>query len=349
MKKHIIFIALLALPLLALSQPQARRNQQQPQQKQSASSAVTTRAKIAFPTAPSMDEDVVWRRDLYRELNLADGANAGLYYPATAHGGQMNLFAYLFKLVLSGQVKAYEYKLDGVELFTDSARIKPMQFLKDYDIYYEKGANGRVRISDADIPSARVKRYYIKESAYYDQKSSTFHTQVLAICPILEKEDDDDWGEATVLSYPLFWVKYDDLAPFLSGKTIMVSDINNAAVITMEDFFAKSMYRGKIYKTNNMLGRTLPQYCTTDSAMAKEQARIEQELKDFENHMWSTREHSDSLDSVAKAEAKAKPRKKANNRRSGGSDAPEVKTKPGRTGGGSATRPARVSVRRERH
>lgn len=42
------------------------------------------------------------------------------------------------------------------------------------------------------------------------------------------------------------------------------------------------MYKGKIYKTTNMLGKTLSQYCHTDSAMIKEQKRIEGELAAFE-------------------------------------------------------------------
>ena len=60
-----------------------------------------------------MKEDVVWRRDIYRELDLTQGANSGMYYPVEPVGSQMNLFTYLFKLVLSGQVKAYKYNIDG--------------------------------------------------------------------------------------------------------------------------------------------------------------------------------------------------------------------------------------------
>ena len=348
----ILFLALCILhSASSFAQPQARRNQQQQQQKQSSSSGMTTRARIAFPTAQSMDEDVVWRRDLYRELDLADDANGGLYYPTTPQGSQMNLFTYMFKLMLSGQIKAYEYKLDGNEHFTDSARIKPMQFLKDYDIYYEKGSNGRVRISDADIPSARVKKYYIKETSYYDQKSSTFHTQVLAICPILEKEDDDDWGEATTLSYPLFWVKYDELAPFLSKQTVMTSNLNNAATMSMDDFFTKNMYKGKIYKTVNMQGKKIYEYCKTDEAIRAEQLRIENEIAAFEKTVFGDKEKAAAQDSTAAAQADGKKGKKAKNRRTSSTDQPAASTPKQKT---VKSKPApssssRVTVRRQRH
>lgn len=353
-KHYALSIIFIALPLLAMAQPQARRNQQQQQQqKASSASTMSTRAKISFPTAQTMDEDVVWRRDLYRELDLAEDANGGLYYPTQPQGSQMNLFTYMFKLMMSGQLKAYEYKLDGNEHFTDSARIKPMQFLKDYDIYYEKGANGRVRIDNADIPSARVKKYYIKETSFYDQKSSTFHTQVLAICPILEKEDDDDWGDATVLSYPLFWVKYDELAPFLSKQTVMTSNLNNAATMSMDDFFTKGMYKGKIYKTVNMQGRKIHEYCKTDEAIKAEQLRIENEIAAFEKTVFGDKEKKDSLDSIANAQAVDKKGKKIKNRRasndkaaSSSSSAPKQKTVKTKSTPSSGSR---VTVRRQRH
>ena len=130
--------------------------------------------------------------------------------------------------------------------------------------------NGRLKLDNSDIPSKEVKAYYVKETSYYDQYSATFHTKILALCPIMSS--DDGFGDVET-KYPLFWVKYDDVAPFLAKQTIMTSDLNNAATMSVDDYFVKNMYQGKIYKTNNMLGKTLAQYCPNDTAMQKEQAR----------------------------------------------------------------------------
>ena len=204
-------------------------------------------------------------------------------------------------------MKAYEYRLDGNEVFTDSARIKTKAFLDNYHIYYER-RNGKVYIDNSDIPSSEVTAYYLKESAYYDQGTATFHRKVVALCPIMKRTDD--FGDGTT-AYPLFWVKYDDVSPFLSKQTMMTSDVNNAAVMSVDDYFTMNMYKGKIYKTTNMLGRTLAQYCPTDSAMANEQKRIEQELTDFETNLFGKNEQkNDSTDSIAaasKEEKKAEP------------------------------------------
>lgn len=330
------------------AQPAARRQQKKASQTTSNAQNITTRALISYPTAAKMEEDVVWRRDIYRTINLEDDANAGLYYPVEAVGSQMNLFTYLFKLMMRGRINCYEYRLDGNEVFNDASKIKPLTFLDNYHIYYEKKGNG-INIDNSDIPSKEVKSYYVKESAYYDQRSATFHTKVIALCPIMSREDD--FGDAPQ-TYPLFWVKYDDVAPYLSKQIIMTSDLNNAATMTLDDYFTKNMYRGKIYKTTNMLGKTLAQYCKTDSAMTKEQKRIENELVAFEKNLWGNQQLKDSLDSVAKAQQNVKGTKKVRrNRRAGGSNQTSVSKKPKRTtssssGGSSA---ARVSVRRQRH
>ncbi len=345
MKRIILIVCVATVAISAFAQPARRRIQQQGSR--SNANTITTRAQISFPTSAPMEEDVVWRRDIYRELNLMDDANAGLYYPTEPVGSQMNLFCYIFKLMMmgprNGGISAYEYRMDGNEVFTDSARIKPLQFLDNYHIYYERTERG-IRLDNSDIPSAEVKGYYLKESAYYDQGTSTFHRKVIALCPIMYRADDFGDGE---VKYPLFWVKYDDLAPFLSKQTIMTSNLNNAATMSVEDYFTMNCYKGKIYKTTNMLGRTLAQYCTTDSAMTKEQKKIESELKEFEENIFGNTQKRDSLDSISAAKGNTKT-VKARSRRS----AETTVTRSSRrsnSSGGTSNGAARVSVRRQRH
>ncbi len=341
-----VFIILLAA-LTATAQPKARRNAaaRSGQQANGASQQMTQRARLMFPTAIDMPEDVVWRRDIYREVDLMQPSNAGLYYPVEPVGKEMNLFTYIFKLALNNYIPVYEYRLDGNEVFNDSSKVKIKTILDNFHIFYET-KDGKIRVDNSDIPSAEVKAYYLKECAYYNQANSTFRRKVLALCPVMLR-DDDFGGEAS--KYPLFWVKYSDLEPYLSRQTVMTSDLNNAATMSLDDYFTLNKYSGKIYKTTNMLGRTLAQYCTTDSAMAKEQKRIEQELATFEKNIFGNQARKDSLDSIARldpkaAKAAAKAARKAN-RRSGSS----VSKRSSGKSKSSSSSAARVTVRRQRH
>ncbi len=337
MRKILLTILVCGLSASLLAQPAKRRTENVTAAQ---NGAISTRAQISFPVKAQMSSDVVWRRDIYRELDLHDDANASLYYPVEAVGSQVNLFTYIFKLLMTGNIKAYEYRLDGNEVFTDDAQIKLKAFLDNYHIFYEKTNRG-IYIDNSDIPSREVTAYYIKESVYYDQATATFHTQVLALCPIMKREDD--FGD-NATAYPLFWVKYADLAPFLVKQTVMTSNLNNAAVMSMDDYFAKNMYRGKIYKTNNMLGKTLAQYCPTDSAMTKEQKRIEAEITAFEENIWGDKARKDSVDSVAVADKTTKATKK--NRRAKTASVKKAHTPAAPK---TTSRAARVTVRRQRH
>ncbi len=368
------------LVLTSAAQPAARRNTtatRQPVQRQNGGAAngananaaaqnkggLSTRALISFPTQQKMEEDVVWRRDIYREIDLTEDANSGLYYPVEPVGSQMNLFTYMFKLMLSGQITAYEYRLDGNESFEPDAKIKPLSFMDNYHIYYER-KDGKLKLDNSDIPSREVKTYYTKECSNYEQNTSSVHTKVNAPSPIMRREDDFGAGTA---KYPLFWVKYDDVAPFLSKQIIMTSNLNNAATMSVDDYFVKKKYKGKIYKTNNMLGQTLAQYCPTDSAMEAEQKRIEAELIAFEKNVWVDQARKDTLDSIAKVQEADKGKKvkktkataSANRRGSSSGNAtvsekntsaPKAAKAPKASkSSSSATSTARVSARRQRH
>lgn len=351
MRKILFIFMLLAMALGSQAQPEARRQQAAQQKAKSNADNITTRAQISFPTAAPMDEDVVWRRDIYRELDLTASANAGLYYPVEPVGSQMNLFTNIFRLMMQGKITCYKYRMDGNESFAAADRVDPKQFLDDYHIYYEKKPNGRIALDNSDIPSQEVKAYYIKETTYFDQHTSTFHTKVLALCPIMTR--DDDFGDGGT-KYPLFWVKYDDLAPYLAKQQIMTSNLNNAATMSVDDYFVRNQYQGKIYKTNNMLGKTLAQYCPTDTAMAKEQKRIEAELATFEKNIWGDQAKKDSLDSIANAGKNVKGKARRTNRRSSvsassSSKKSSVKNRRNRPVSSSTSGSARVTVRRERH
>ncbi len=328
---------------VAMSQPKARRQQAQQKSQTQQNQGMTMRARLMFPTAVEMPENVVWRRDIYREIDLNKDANAGLYYPVEPIDKQLNLFTYVFKLALNGYIPVYEYRLDGNEVFNDSSKVKMKTVLDNYHIFYEE-KDGKLRVDNSDIPSAEVKMYYLKESAYFDDANSTFHRKVQSICPVMMREDDFG-GEAS--KYPLFWVKYSDLEPFLSRQTVMTSNLNNAATMSMEDFFTLNHYEGKIYKTNNMLGKTLAQYCPNDSALAREQKKIEAELKAFEENIFGDKAKKDSLDSISRLDPKQLKALKSKSGRKGRSSS--AKAKKSKSSGSLSSSGAKITVRRQRH
>lgn len=225
-----------------------------------------------------------WKRIVYRQIDLDSANNAVLYYPPRPTSTDQNLFTILFKEINKGELKAYEYT-DGVEVFDDRTEIKFGEFLDRFGIYSTQVAGegaSSYHVEDADIPSDLVKSYYLKEEYYFDPINSTTSKRVVALCPIFY---DDLSGEQ--LRFPLFWVRYDDIRPYINAKMVMLSDLNNAESLTLDGFFRLGLYKGIIYKTLNLRGRTLAQYCPTPDSLKNEQQRIEKELQSFESSLWS--------------------------------------------------------------
>ena len=359
--KHILFI-LISLCFMGTATAQPKKSRVQTTRSASAKKAqdaTPSRASLMFPTSVDVPETPTWRRDIYRTLDLTKDENAPLYFPVEPQGDNINLFTLLFQLLNTGKIPAYEYKLDGVEDFQQSNRMHFKDMLERYHIFYEVNGNS-IKVEPSDIPSAEVLSFNVKESSYYDQHTATFQSRVVAICPVLHRTDDFD---TRVNKYPMFWVKYDDVKTYLSGREIMTSNLNNAARMSMEDFFATNHYKGEIYMTTNMQNRSLQQYCATDSLLKKEQKRIEKEMTDFEAHIWATPVDSAEIakrDSIAALADKGKKSRKMassdsksssasrTSRRSSSSSEKTSKSSSKSSGGSSSSGP-RVSVRRQRH
>ena len=282
------FIAIAALALCAqgaMAQPKSRI-QAQTEADKKAETSLSERAKAQYTAQMPAPTDVVWKRDIYRTLDLTKEKNAALYYPVEPLGDRVNLFTLIIRLVADGKVPAYEYRSDGNELFTEDNKYKVTDMLDKFYIYYEdKG--GKLTIADSDIPSGEVLSYFIKESSFYDQRTATYATRVTAICPVLHRSGD--FGSETT-KYPMFWLNYDEVSPYFGMTPLMTSSYNNVSNMSIDDYFVRSLYEGDIYKTANLQNKLLAQYCPNDTATKAEQQRIEKELVTFENKLWGIEE-----------------------------------------------------------
>jgi hypothetical protein len=147
--------------------------------------------------------------------------------------------------------------------------------------------------------------------------------------------------------------------------------------MSMADFIATNHYKGDIYMTTNMQGKSLQEQVNArqqqqmeeeyvDSAAIRqtkalrdEQLRIEKQLTDFERNIWSTpidsaeQARKDSIAAVQNNKSSRRARSRAEksaekaSRSARRSSAKESKQKSGGNDSGSSA--PRVSVRRQRH
>ena len=250
-------------------------------------SGLTVRAQTQYGNQIESGENAPWSRGIYRELDLQKKKNLPLYFPEEVIDGQKNLFRILLELVASNKVKVYEY-LDGREIFTEEYEVKVEEMLERFYILYEvkEGRTAKSNtyiIEESDVPCNEVLSYYVKEKWIFDRQGSSCRPVIEAICPVLHRVGDFG-GEA--VHYPMFWVKYDDLRPYLAQQYIMSDDLNNARNYTYDDYFSLRMFDGVIYKTQNLRNMSIVQLYPTPAAQDSARQAIERQLREFDQSLW---------------------------------------------------------------
>lgn len=260
--------------------PKEKRNQEKAQP------GVTERMQDFYTVKEPHDADLQYMREIYRQIDLSKDQNTPLYFPEDIIDGQKNLFRTILELVVSGKVPAYEY-LDGREVFTDKYQLKVNDMLDRFGIYYTTGKGHSERnpnyvIEEADVPTTQVLNYYIIEKWEFDKRTHRMRTRVEAICPVLNRTGDFG-GEA---KYPMFWVKYDQLRPWLAQQYVFLTDDNNLPQYSLDDYFNLGMYDGEIYKTKNLRNQSMMQMYPDPDDLARAQDSIDNRLKNYGKDLW---------------------------------------------------------------
>lgn len=289
-RKILLSITALTLSISAMAQVEnaggVRKRSERDKKNVETGPVISDRMQSFFETTEPHDADLAYMRQIYRQLDLTKDANTPLYYPEDVIEGQENLFRILLRLVVDGKIPAYEY-LDGREVFTDQYKVNVGEMLDRFNIYAQqaKGStekNPRYVIEEADVPTGQVMNYYIIEKWEFDRRSNQMKTRVEAICPVLNR--GNEMGET--VRYPMFWVKFDALRPYLAQQYIFLSDDNNLSQNSLDDYFNMGMYEGEIYKTRNLRNLSMAQMFPDEDDRKRAQDSIDNRLRTFGKNLW---------------------------------------------------------------
>lgn len=288
MKKSIIAVLMAVFAVGALQAQVVKKSDSDDRKKKDDGAVVISdRQQAFFEQREPSDADLQWMKVIYRSLDLTKGKNPALYYPEEPNEDGQSLFFIIMRLLANNQLTAYEY-LDGREMFTDEFKVNVAELLDRFHVMYTpaKGStekNPKYTIEDADIPGNEVLSYYIIERWEFDTRSNAMKTRVDAVCPVLHRTDEFG-GEA--IKYPMFWVKLNDIRPYMANQYVFTDDDNNLARYSLDDFFKLNMYTGEIYKTKNLRNLSLMQMFPEEKDLKHAQDSIERRLQAFNNDLW---------------------------------------------------------------
>jgi gliding motility associated protien GldN len=306
MKSLRLIIALLLLGLALGGNAQVTKrtgSDTRKKDKKDGTAAVSDRQQSFYEVKEPSDADLQWMKVIYREVDLTKGKNAALLYPEMPNEDGENLYFIIMRLLANGQISAYDYQ---DEIFNDEHKVDLNDLFINYsiDAVEAKGSTAKNPIyefEDADIRANQVLSYYIIEKWEFDTRSNQMKARVEYLCPVLHQMDD--WSGETG-RYPMFWVKLNDIRPYMARQYIFTDDDNNLPRYSIDDFFKLNMYTGDIIKTKNLRNLALKQMFPEEEALKHAQDSIEQRLRRFNKDLWVP--PLEELQARAEAEEKAK-------------------------------------------
>lgn len=249
---------------------------------------VSDRQQAFFEQNEPSEADLQWSKVVYRVLDLTKGKNPALYYPEEPNEDGQSMFFIIMRLLANNQISAYEY-LDGREMFTDEYKIKVDEMLDRFHVLYSeaKGStekNPKYAIDDSDIPGNEILSYYIIEKWEFDSRSNKMRSRVDALCPVLHRQDE--FG-GDPIKFPMFWVKLNEIRPYIAQQYVFTDDDNNLARYNLDDFFKLNMYQGDIYKVKNLRNLSLMQMYPDSADLQHARDSIEDRLHRFDKNLWA--------------------------------------------------------------
>lgn len=250
-------------------------------------------------------EDIVWRRDIYRIIDMRQKQNFQLYFPTEPDDPTyMSLYRLVVDAVQKGLTIFYPSERTLKPLFTQENVVPRNKVIDQFVV----GGIGELDREDStsyvlnyDSISDQLSfqpynygtyirnqlKYLVYEVIFFDRHTSRLYRKIVAMAPLQPDQASGDQTEPSkfMRESVKFWMLYDELRPYLASHYIIPIQ-NETKRVTFEEFFEKRLFSSYIVGEGNMYNRMILDYCKTEEAAKKEQARIENELLTFEQDLW---------------------------------------------------------------
>ena len=282
MRKFIVFFGLLAL-LIGATKQEAKA-----QIIDGAYKREDVKDRKPTPLPFIREADVMWRKKVWRIIDLREKMNQPLYFPTKPINDRYSLVNLMIQGIKDGKLTAYDARNDDEflvpltfeqvkESFGATTRT---QMIKDVDT-----GESKAKQVTGEIRAEEVKQFMIKEEWYFDKQTSTMKVKIIGICPIREFYRDDDPNQEDVQRSQVFWIYYPE-ARELMAKNEVFNAQNTARNLSFDDVFLKRKFNSYIVKEENIYNnREIAKYLGSKDAMLESQ-RIENSIFDYEQNLW---------------------------------------------------------------
>ncbi len=241
-----------------------------------------------IPYPPIREADVLWSKQIWREIEVGEKINLPLYYPIEPIKDRRSLYDIIVKAYQENRLQPFEGKADyNNGEFTEALNISycdsncfGRKFLED-STDVDGNVVGVVQRFSA-YTASDVIRYRLKEYWYFDKQRSQLMVKIMGIMPIISYEDPKTKEMATSGTA---WFYFPELRAVIANEEIY-NRKNESVRLTFDDVFMKRYFSSHIIKEDNVFDRTLDQAGYKGFDQLVEADKVKEKIFNFEHDLW---------------------------------------------------------------
>jgi len=240
-----------------------------------------------IPYAYLREADAMYKKRVWRVIDLREKINLNLYYPTSPIKDRMSLIDLLLNGIANEGVTAYNTDDDRFTQPMSRTQIDNVfDAVEKSQNYTDENGDEQTVMIKGEITSSEVKQYWLKEDWFFDRKHSTMNVRILGICPIRFYVKDGDEGEdAEMRKTMAFWIYFPEVRRILADHEVFNNN-NDAERRTFDDIFFKRYFNSFIVKVSNVYDdRSIQDYSLGIQSLLEAEA-LKKQITDYEQDLW---------------------------------------------------------------
>jgi gliding motility associated protien GldN len=236
--------------------------------------------KRLVPYTHVREDDVMWSKRIWRQIDLKEKINFPLYYPITPIADRKSLFEVIKNGIEEGTITAYDDDEFKVSLTKAEAKNK-MGGYETRELYDEYGEQIGADSIFVELESQDIMMYNLKEDWFFDRERSVMDVRIIGMAPVKQVLDD----EGNLKGYSsLFWI-YFPQARYVFVNYEAFNRHNDSERRTFDDIFWKRMFSSYIQKESNVYDRMILHY-KQGMDILLEGEKIKEVITNYEHDLW---------------------------------------------------------------
>ena len=240
-----------------------------------------------IPYAYLREADAMYKKRVWRVIDLREKINLNLYYPTSPIKDRMSLIDLLLNGIANEGITAYNTDDDRFTQPMSRTQIDNVfDAVEKSQNYTDENGDEQTVMIKGEITSSEVKQYWLKEDWFFDRKHSTMNVRILGICPIRFYVKDGDEGEdAEMRKTMAFWIYFPEVRRILADHEVFNNN-NDAERRTFDDIFFKRYFNSFIVKVSNVYDdRSIQDYSLGIQSLLEAEA-LKKQITDYDQDLW---------------------------------------------------------------